>query len=97
MSARRAGRRPATWSPSRPGAFPPARCLGALQAIMAEGPWLAGAALSLADLHAAPMLACFRMAAEGQALLAEARRARRWWQAIARRPSLAATRSPLEG
>jgi glutathione S-transferase len=36
---------------------------------MGEAPWLAGSALSLADLHAVPMIAAFRLAPEGSCLL----------------------------
>lgn len=65
-------------------------CLAALEAIM--GPWLAGDALTLADLHAAPMFDCFRRAAEGAALLERHPSLLRWWNAIAARPSMIATR-----
>jgi glutathione S-transferase len=71
-------------------------CLGALEALMAEGPWLAGAALSLADLHAAPIFAYAVLAPEGRDLLARHDPLRRWWEGMARRPSMGATRSPLE-
>jgi glutathione S-transferase len=36
-------------------------CLSALAELMGEEPWLAGPTLSLADLHAAPMFALFRL------------------------------------
>ena len=32
---------------------------------MREAPWLAGSAITLADLHTAPMLTLFRMARKG--------------------------------
>ena len=60
-----------------------------------KGPWLTGSAISLADLHAAPMFAYFSMAAEGAELLASQPRLREWWQAMREHPSMAATRSPL--
>jgi glutathione S-transferase len=48
------------------GALPRAEvCLTALSDLMVEKLWLAGPAISLADLHAAPMLALFRLAPEG--------------------------------
>jgi len=73
-------------------AVPRARgCLGALAELMGDGPYLAGDCITLADLHAAPMFACFRRAPEGAALLAEAPSLSRWWEAMATRPSLAAT------
>lgn len=78
-------------------ALPKARlCLGALQDLMGAGPWLAGASLSLADLHAAPMLAYFRLTPEGTALLAEHPALAAWWERMSARPAMAATRFALE-
>lgn len=73
-----------------------ATCLRALADLMAGGPWIAGTALTLADLHAAPIFAYFRMAREGAVLLAQHPGLAGWWAAMAKRPSMAATRSPLE-
>ena len=72
-------------------------CLGALEALMEGGPWLAGPALTLADLHAAPMFAYAVMAPEGRALLARHGALEQWWGRMAARASMAATRSPVEG
>jgi glutathione S-transferase len=78
-------------------ALPKARtCLQAIEDVMGANPWLAGPALTLADLHAAPMFAYLRLADEGAKLMADHAALQRWWQAIATRPSMAATRSPLE-
>ena len=66
-------------------------CLGALEQIMGPGPHLAGAALTLADLHAAPMFACFATAPEAGPLLAAHPSLERWWKSIAGRPSMVAT------
>ena len=71
-------------------------CLAALEALMAAGPWLAGPALTLADLHAAPIFAYAVLAPEGRDLLARHETLRRWWERMTERPSMAATRSPLE-
>jgi len=71
-------------------------CLGALEALMADAPWLAGPALTLADLHAAPIFAYGMMAPEGMALVARHGALHDWWERMARRPSMAATRFPLE-
>ncbi len=71
-------------------------CLGALEALMADGPWLAGPALTLADLHAAPIFAYGMMAPEGRALVARHGAIQDWWERMARRPSMAATRFPRE-
>ncbi|MBX6324148.1 MAG: glutathione S-transferase family protein, partial [Rhodospirillaceae bacterium] len=83
-------RAPARRAPDEAGiaaALPRAAlCLRALAGIMGEGPWLAGPALTLADLHAAPMLAYFRMAPEGEALMARHDGLDRWWPAVGGRP-----------
>jgi glutathione S-transferase len=71
-------------------------CLHALAEISSGGPWLAGNALTLADLHAAPMLTYFRMASDGAALLNACPPLAAWLDRIAVRPSMQATRSPLE-
>lgn len=64
-----------------------ATCLGALEAIMDGGAFLAGDALTLADLHAAPMFAYFRLAAEGEAMLRRHPLLHSWWERLAQRPS----------
>jgi glutathione S-transferase len=72
-------------------------CLRAIEALAdPDGPLLAGGDVSLADLHAAPMFAYFCMAKEGADLLASQPHLSGWWQAMRNRPSMAATRSPLE-
>jgi glutathione S-transferase len=71
------------------------RCLGVLEGLMGSGPCLAGEALSLADLHAAPMIAYLRAAPEGAVLMAEHPRLAAWWERISARPSMQATPSPL--
>lgn len=75
---------------------PAATCLQALEALMDGGPYLAGQDLTLADLHAAPMFAYFSMAREGSAMLSQREHLLRWWQRMSIRPSVVATRSPLE-
>jgi glutathione S-transferase len=71
-------------------------CLRALAELGEPGPWLAGPALTLADLHAAPMFVYFRQAPEGAAAIARHHRIAAWLDAMMVRPSLAATRSPFE-
>jgi len=66
-------------------------CLQALEEVMGDGPWLAGDDLSLADLHAAPMVDLFRRAPEGAAMLARRPRLSGWLERITARPSFAAT------
>ena len=70
-------------------------CLAALADLL-EGPYFCGPTVTLADLHAAPVFAYFRMAPEGAAIMARHDRLGRWWNAVAARPSMAATRSPFE-
>ena len=72
-------------------------CLEALGAIMAGAPCLAGDDLTLADLHAAPMFAYFRLAAEGAALMARHPRLEAWWTRMAERPSVGAVCGPPPG
>ncbi|MBL8708108.1 MAG: glutathione S-transferase family protein [Rhodospirillaceae bacterium] len=69
-------------------------CLGVLES--GAGDWLAGDALTLADLYAAPMIAYGVMTDEGRALLQERPRLAAWWQRMSARPSLAATRYPTD-
>jgi glutathione S-transferase len=71
-------------------------CLDALVELMGEGPCLAGPNLTLADLHAAPMLIYFRMAEEGADMLRGRPVLTAWLDRIERRAAIAATRSPLE-
>lgn len=66
-------------------------CLSALSELMDEAPWLAGPAVSLADLHAAPMFALFRLTPEGDGLLAREDRLVGWWSRISARPSFLLT------
>lgn len=71
-------------------------CLRVLDAGLADHPYLAGQTLSLADLHAQPMFALFCLAPEGEQMLSRYSALSRWWQAMASRPSVQATRSPRE-
>jgi glutathione S-transferase len=71
------------------------RTLAALSDL-AEGPYLLGNQVTLADLHLASIIAYFRLAPEGRQLLAEAPKIGNWWETIAQRPSLQQTHYPLE-
>ena len=71
-------------------------CLTALQDLKGDAPWLAGAQLSLADLHAAPIFAYGLMTPEGEALLAAHPGLAAWWRVMSKRPSMARTRFPSE-
>lgn len=71
-------------------------CLAALSEITECRPFLLGAALTLADLHAFPILAYFALAPEGQALLAEYPALDTWLAMMKSRPSVRRTKSRYE-
>jgi glutathione S-transferase len=53
-------------------------------------------AVTLADLHAYPMIALFRLAGEGEQLMAAHAALEAWRARMTARPSVQATRSPVE-
>ena len=67
-----------------------AKVLAALEAL-AAGPFLAGPALSLADLHVGAMIAYFALAPEGMAMLGNHPRLAAWWATVSQRPSFIST------
>jgi glutathione S-transferase len=69
--------------------------LCAMEAIMQDGPWLAGPNLTLADLHAAPMIDYFRQAPEGRAMVERFPLIAAWWTPMVER--LAKVRAPGGG
>lgn len=80
-----------------------ARFLAALEDLAPPGERAGGAGplvgdtLSLADLHLAPMIACFVTAPEGRTLLPDYPGLSAWWAFMQRRPSLGATDPGLPG
>ena len=77
-------------------ALPRARtCLAVLAGLKRPGTWLLGDQLTLADLHAAPMLALFVQSREGAAMLADEPRLADWYDAMSARESFRAT-GPVE-
>ena len=72
------------------------KCLKALADLRDGTGVFFGERLSLADCHAYPMLRYMQLAPEGAALLEETGWPLRFIEAMDRRPSVAATRSPLE-
>jgi len=72
------------------------RCLVALGALAPCRPHLLGTDLTLADLHAYPMLRCLSLAPEGAALLRRHQPLWRWLDAMAARPSVQRTRTAYE-
>ncbi len=64
--------------------------LAAMEALFV-GEFLAGKALSLADLHLAPICDYFRQTPEGESLFSGVPKLSRWWSTMSRRPSLRST------
>ena len=67
--------------------------LGELERL-GDGPFLAGGALSLADLHAAPMFAYVMVPEEGRALVARYPRIAAWVETMRARSATIVTRPP---
>lgn len=70
--------------------------LEALAAIVGNSPFLAGTALSLADLHAYPILRYFSLASEGQAAIGEHRAVAEWLTRLDTRASVQRTATQYE-
>lgn len=68
-----------------------AKALAALEVLAADGDFLVGPTLSLADLHLLPMIAYFVEAPQGADLLAQHDRLQAWWMRTSQRASFAAT------
>ena len=62
---------------------------------MSAGPFLTGPALTLADLHAAPMFAYFTLAPEAHQLLALYPSLMEWWDRMVTRRSMTSTVYPV--
>ncbi|RUW23694.1 glutathione S-transferase family protein [Mesorhizobium sp. M1E.F.Ca.ET.041.01.1.1] len=65
--------------------------LKVLTSLKAEGPWLLGDQLTLADLHAAPIIAYFVKVADGRDLLERFADIEEWYMRVAARPSFVKT------
>ncbi len=70
-------------------------CLKAIADLMGEAPWLGGSALTLADLHAAPMFDYFLMAQEGREMIKNHPNLASWWSRMAARPSMRLTKPTM--
>ncbi len=80
------------------GALPEVeKTLDALLAIKGGHPFMAGSAFSLADLHFAPVFAYVMQTPEGRAIVEKRPALGAWWAEVSKRPSVVATKSPLEG
>ena len=71
------------------------RVLATIEGLMDGEEFLLGGAVSLADLHLAPILDYFARAEDGRAALQRHPRLAAWWGRIEQRPSVARTRPNL--
>jgi glutathione S-transferase len=71
-------------------------CCRALEEILGNNRYFAGDAITLADLHALPILLCFAMSREGRDALAAHPRLRAWLDFIAARASVQRTKGKFE-
>lgn len=71
-------------------------CLAALEEISRCAPYLVTHDVSLADLHAYPMLRCLELTPDGAALLARHKKLERWLELMHSRGSIRRTKSPFE-
>lgn len=69
--------------------------MDALEALIGDQQFVAGNALSLADLHLAPVMGYFTATPEGQGLMPGYPKLARWWAAISARPSMTKTQPQL--
>ena len=79
----------------RAGLVASERVVGALEALAADDPYLAGDRVTLADLHLAPMMSYFVAAEAGAAVLARHPKLSRWWTLIRSRTGFVETAPPL--
>ena len=73
-----------------------ATCLAALEKIVDPRPFLVSEDISLADLHAFPMLRYLSLAPEGRSLLGRHESLQRWLDSMLERPSVRGTMSQYE-
>ena len=83
--------RPVDTGELRNGLAEAPRVLSALEAIASDAPFLCGDALSLADIHLAPMIGYFALAPDGRYLLDRYSRLSEWLGSISNRPAYQAS------
>ncbi len=71
------------------------KCVNALEKVIGGNKFMAGSALSLADLHLVPVYDYLSQTPEGQSLLANTPGLRRWWDGVKDRESVTKTRPQL--
>jgi glutathione S-transferase len=67
------------------------KALGEIEKLIGTNAYLAGPALSLADLHLAPIMDYFSMTPEGEKTLRKLPKLSEWWAKMKDRPSMAKT------
>lgn len=87
--------RPADVTEIQKGLEAAPKVLAALERLVADSEYLCGDAISLADIHLAPMIGYFAMAEEGEALLKTQRKLSHWWSTMSARTAYRATRPSL--
>ena len=70
--------------------------LKAIEALIGDAPFLAGTTLSLADLHAYPILRYLSLAPEGQSVIGECRAVAEWLARLGARASVQRTVTQYE-
>jgi glutathione S-transferase len=73
-----------------------ATCLQSLNILLESAPFMAGEKISLADLHAFPILRYFCLAPEGDSLLKGYKDLLRWYETMLLRPSVSKTATSYE-
>jgi glutathione S-transferase len=73
-----------------------ATCLASLDSLLGAAPFLAGEYISLADLHAFPILRYFGLTPEGHTALKSHRGLLRWFEAMLTRSSVSRTTTQYE-
>lgn len=68
------------------------RCLHAISALKAEGPWMTGKTLSLCDLYLAPVFDYFTMTTDGKKMLTQHPDLAGWWTKMQARQSMQTTK-----
>lgn len=71
------------------------KCVNALERLVGGNKFVAGSALSLADLHLVPVYDYLSQTPEGETLLANAPGLRGWWDGVRERESVTKTRPKL--
>ncbi len=71
------------------------KSMAELERLLGDQEYLAGSALSLADLHLAPIFAYFAATPESKAILEDKPGLTAWWQRMEPRESLAKTQPQL--